>query len=189
MRCTLKSVAKRVILTVGFFLTSACGFGGGTSRAPSASQALSSSAEWLEFEPVQVRRDLFREVARQSSVQAGHRGAVLFPMLVDGEFVGAPGLEARTDLLAATDAGADTIITFDEFDPFAADRRDAFQGLSEREAAELIGRSLLQLWKITPVRPVNIVRVAGAPYAAAWIEGELRLNPAFVTMAAAPTGS
>ena len=171
-----------IILMVG----AACGVGGVTPKTPSASQALSTSSEWLEFEPAQVRRQLFRDVVQQSAGQAGQHGAVLFPMLARGEFVGAPGLDPHLDLLAATDAGADTIVAFDELDPFAEDRRDAFQGLSEREAAELVTRSLLQHWKVATGGSVKIVRVAGAPYAAAWIDGELRLNPAFVAMAAAP---
>jgi ABC-type sugar transport system substrate-binding protein len=72
-------------------------------------------------------------------------------------------------------------------DSFAEDRRDAFQGLSEREAAELIARSLINLWNVKPSGPVTVVRMPGAPYAAAWIDGQLRLNPAFVYMASAPT--
>jgi len=33
--------------------------------------------------------------------------------------------------------------------------------------------------------PVQVDRAAGAPYAAAWVDGALRLNPAFVLLAAA----
>jgi ABC-type sugar transport system substrate-binding protein len=72
-------------------------------------------------------------------------------------------------------------------DRFADDRRDAFQGLSEREAAELIARSLITQWNLKPAGSVPVVRVSGAPYAAAWIDGQLRLNPSFVYLAAAPT--
>lgn len=167
-------------------LGAACGVGGVMPRTPTVSQALSTASEWLEFEPVQVRRELFRDVARESITQSGQRGAVYFPMLIEGEFVGAPALDVRVDLLSATDAGARTNLTFDRADPFGEDRREAFQGLSEREAAELVARSLLQQWKIDAEDSLKVVRVAGAPYAAAWIDGELRLNPAFVTMAAAP---
>ena len=180
------AVGKGLVFSVMLILGVGCGMGGVTPKAPSASQALSGSSEWLEFEPIQVRRELFREVARQSADQVGRRGAVLFPMFVRGEFVGAPGVDAHLDLLSATDAGANTVVAFDEVDPFSEDRRESFQGLSEREVAELVARSLVQHWKIEPNGPVIIVRVTGAPYAAAWIDGELRLNPAFVTMAAAP---
>lgn len=180
---------NRLLISVAVLvLTSACGQGGfgPSSKAVSSSQALVSTAEWLEFEPLSVRHELFSDVARQSQGQAGHTGAVLFPMLVNGEFIAAPALPAHADLLGATDAGASLVIAFDRDAPFSEDRRDAFQGLSEREAAELIGRSLLQQWGLRPSAPVTIVRVAGAPYAAAWIDGQLRLNPAFVYMAAAP---
>jgi len=179
-------VGKGFVFSVVLVLGAGCGVGGVAPKAPSTSQALSGSSEWLEFEPVQVRRELYREVARQSADQVGQHGAVLFPMFVRGEFVAAPSIDARLDLLAATDGGAKTVVTFDQQDPFSEDRRESFQGLSEREAAELVARSLLQHWKIDPVGPVTVVRVTGAPYAAAWIDGELRLNPAFVTMAAAP---
>jgi hypothetical protein len=152
----------------------------------SANQALTGSAEWLEYEPTTLRQDLFRDVAKQSASQVGHGGAVMFPLLVNGAFVGAPALEGRMDLLGAGDAGGAVLLTFDRVEPFAEDRRDAFQGLSEREAAEQISRSLLALWKVPLHGEVNVVRAAGAPYAAAWIDGELRLNPAFIYMAAAP---
>lgn len=169
-------------------LASACGVGGSASRAPSASQALTGTAEWLEFESPQVRVELFREVARTSSTQAGSRGAVLFPINVSGEFVAAPALELGTDLLGSPDAGGSLDLRFQGGgESFSDDRRDAFQGLSEREAAEQIARSLLSLWNVQANGPINVVRSPGAPYAAAWIDGELRLNPAFVYMAAAPT--
>ena len=109
-------------------------------------------------------------------------------MLVNGEFVAAPALEPSSDLLGAGDAGAPTDLVFEtRGDRFAEDRRDAFQGLSEREAAELIARSLLTSWNLKPSGPVTVVRVPGAPYAAAWIDGQLRLNPSFVYMASTPT--
>ena len=176
------------LISLSLFLATACGMGTNPSRAVTSSQALTGTAEWLEFEPAQVRLDLFRDVARQSSTQAGSRGAVLFPMLVGGEFVAAPALELSADLLGPGDAGAPLDLTFEtRGDRFAEDRRDAFQGLSEREAAEQIARSLITLWNLKPTGPVTVVRTPGAPYAAAWIDGQLRLNPSFVYMAAAPT--
>ncbi len=175
-------ISSCLLFTVG------CGVGASPARGVSASQALTGTAEWLEFEAPQVRLELFRDVARQSASQAGSRGAVLFPMLVNGEFVAAPALETSTDLLGAGDAGAPIDLLFEnKGDRFAEDRRDAFQGLSEREAAELIARSLLTLWNLKPAGAVTVVRVPGAPYAAAWIDGQLRLNPSFVYMASAPT--
>ena len=179
---------RTALISLSFLSAMACGVGANPSRAVTSTQALTGTAEWLEFEAPAMRVELFREVARQSSQQAGSRGAVLFPILVGGEFVAAPALEAGADLLGPGDAGAPIDLVFEtRGDRFAEDRRDAFQGLSEREAAEQIARSLITLWNLKPTGPVTVVRTPGAPYAAAWIDGQLRLNPSFVYMAAAPT--
>jgi len=166
-------VFRNALITLSLFLAAGCGVGANpSSRGVTSAQALTGTAEWLEFEPAQVRLDLFREVARQSNVQAGSRGAVLFPLLVGAEFIAAPALDPSADLLGPGDAGAPIDLTFEtRGDRFAEDRRDAFQGLSEREAAEQIARSLLILWNIRPTGPVTVVRTPGAPYAAAWIDG------------------
>jgi hypothetical protein len=180
----------RTALISSALLCLAAGCGGPTlpSRSLSSSQALIGTAEGLEFEAVSLRQDLFRDVARQSQAQAGAQGAVLFPVLVGGEFVGARALDPRMDLLLAPDAGAPLLLAFDgRGGRFSEDRRDAFQGLSEREAAELIARTLLFHWGVSASGPVAVVRAPGAPYAAAWMDGELRLNPAFLYMAAAPS--
>jgi hypothetical protein len=181
-------VLRTALISLTLMWTMGCGMGASPSRGVTSAQALTGTAEWLEFEAPQVRLELFHDVARQSSLQAGSRGAVLFPMLVDGEFVAAPALELSADLLGPGDAGAPLDLTFEtRGDRFAEDRRDAFQGLSEREAAEQIARSLITLWNLKPAGAVTVVRTPGAPYAAAWIDGQLRLNPSFVYMAAAPT--
>ncbi len=159
------------------------------SRVVSTGQALTGAAEWLEFESPQARADLFREVVKQSQLEAGRGGAVMFPMSSNstGELVAAPALDSKIDLLAAADAGPGLMLTFDtRQDRFGEDRREAFQGLSEREATELIARSVLAQWGLKPMTPVTVSRAAGAPYAAAWLDGTLRINPAFVYMASAP---
>lgn len=179
---------RALLISVSLFALAGCGMGASPARGVSTGQALSGTAEWLEFEPTQVRLDLFREVARQSAAQAGTHGAVLFPLLVEGEFIAAPALDPAADLMAPGDAGAPVLLAFERGSAsFSEDRRDAFQGLSEREAAEQVARSLITLWGLKPTGDVTVVRTAGAPYAAAWIDGQLRLNPAFLYMAAAPT--
>lgn len=181
----------RIALLSGSLLWAVgCGMGTHSSRGLglSPSQALTGTAEWLEFEPAQVRLELFREVASQSNAQAGSRGAVLFPILIDGEFVAAPALDANVDLLSPGDGGSPVDLSFEaRGERFAEDRREAFQGLSERETAEQIARSLINLWNLKPSGRVTVVRAPGAPYAAAWIDGQLRLNPSFVYLAAAPS--
>lgn len=162
------------------------------SRAPSLSQTLTGTAEALEYETLPVRKELFNEVARTSMTQAGQQalGPVLFPVLIDGQLRAAPGLDLRLDLLQApgADAGAGLQLTFPtRVNRWSEDRRDSFQGLSEREAAELIARSLMFHWRISPVTPVLVERATGAPYAAAYLDGVLRINPAFVYLASAPS--
>lgn len=180
------SALTRSLISLLVLAAAVAGCGVPLPKGMSTAQALTSSAEWLESEPLATRHELFREVARQSTAQVGRSGAVLFPLLVNGTFIGAPALSPGLDLLGAGDAGAAVLLSFDRTQPFAEDRRDAFQGLSEREAAEQIARSLMVQWRITPAGTVNVVRVDGAPYAAAYIEGELRLNPSFIYLAAVP---
>jgi hypothetical protein len=179
---------RRLISFVLPALLAACG---GTftsnSRAVSAQQALTQTAELLEFETSSTRAELFHDVARASVVQAGRTGPVMFPVLKNGELVAAPGISPGTDLLMSADAGGGLQLTLDSpGDAWAVDRRDSFQGLSEREAAELVARSLLNLWGISSSGPIVVERAAGAPWAAAYIDGILRVNPSFVYMAAAP---
>lgn len=180
---------RRLLISVTLpVLLAACG--GGTissSRVVSAQQALTQTAEFLEFETAVTRAELFRDVARASVAQAGRTGPVMFPVLKNGELVAAPGIAPSIDLLMSADAGAGLQLVLDgPGDAWAVDRRDSFQGLSEREAAELVARSLLNLWGISSSGPIVVERAAGAPWAAAYIDGILRVNPSFVYMAAAP---
>ena len=183
-------LSRLLISSLAFLVLAACGGEALPNRAPSTSQALTGTAEWLEFEAPASRHELFRDVARTSQTQAGRRatGQMLFPMMVNGEFIAAPALDPRTDLLMSSDAGGATIqLSFDSrADRWSDDRRDSFQGLSEREAVELIARALIQQWGIATPDIVRVDRVAGAPYAAAYMDGILRVNPSFVYMATAP---
>lgn|GEM_PF-1339358 len=61
--------------------------------------------------------------------------------------------------------------------------REAWGGLSERDVARCLALSLLTQWQVKG--EVNLQRVTRSPYAAAYVEGSLRLNPAFVSLAAA----
>ncbi len=177
---------RLVLISSAVVVLSACGVGSLPARAVTSTQALSGTAELLEFESPATRQELFRELVRNSFTQQGQVGTVLFPFMQDGELKGAQALDLRSDLLQAPDAGV-LQLTFDtRGDRFTDDRREAFQGLSEREATELVARSLLHRWNVNSTGPVLVIRAAGAPYAAAWIDGVLRINPAFVYMAAAP---
>ncbi len=167
-----------------------CGVGGAPVRASlGARQVLTSAPELLEFETPSSRLELYREVARISETEAGQaaQALVLFPITQNGELVAAPGFEARADLLQSPDAGARLELSFDgrAGERWPEDRRESLQGLSEREAAELVARTLLSHWKIAPSGVVQVDRASGAPYAVAYVDGILRINPAFLYMAAA----
>ncbi len=167
-----------------------CGVGGAPVRASlGARQVLTSAPELLEFETPSSRLELYREVARISETEAGQaaQALVLFPITQNGELVAAPGFEARADLLQSPDAGARLELSFDgrAGERWPEDRRESLQGLSEREAAELVARTLLSHWRIAPSGVVQVDRASGAPYAVAYVDGILRINPAFLYMAAA----
>ena len=183
-------VIRRSLILISFFALAACGGGVSLpSRSVSAQQALSGMAEALEFESPQVRQDLYRSILKTSEAQAGAvaSGPVYFPLQRGQDFVAAPALDLHADLLSGSDAGHPVQLIMDNREEsWAEDRRESFQGLSEREAAEQVARSLIALWAIESTEPIQVVRTSGTPYAAAWVDGTLRVNPAFVVMAAAP---
>lgn len=177
-------------LLLSVVVLTACGGAGVPSRTSlSARQALTSSPEALEFEPASTRLELFRELARLSEQEEGQaaQALVLFPISQNGELVAAPGFGTRMDLLQAPDAGGVLELTFDgrTGEHWPEERRDSLQGLSEREAAELVARTLLTHWGIHPTGAVQVDRVSGAPYAVAYVDGIVRINPAFLYLAAA----
>ncbi|MBZ4418291.1 hypothetical protein [Myxococcus sp. RHSTA-1-4] len=178
-----------LLLSVLTVLT-ACGEAGKPVLATmSARQALTNPPEFLEFEPPATRLELYREVARQSVVEAGQaaQALVLFPITRQGELLAAPGFDAKMDLFQSPDAGGGLQLVFDARygERWPEDRREGLQGLSEREAAELVARTLLAHWGIHPEGTVQVDRASGAPYAVAYVDGILRINPAFLYLAAA----
>ena len=177
-------------LLLSIVVLTACGGTGAPSRSSlTARQALTSAPEALEFEPASTRQELFRELARLSEQEEGQaaQALVLFPISQHGELVAAPGFDGRMDLLQAPDAGGVLQLTFDgrTGEHWPEERRDSLQGLSEREASELVARTLLTHWGIQQTGPVQVDRVSGAPYAVAYVDGILRINPAFLYLAAA----
>jgi hypothetical protein len=175
------------------FLASAflvgCGdAGGGAHRAVDSRSALANPPELLELENVSSRQELFRDLVRVSNVQAGQPGgkAVLFAVNRAGAWVAAPGLDPRTELLQPQDGGLGISLAFSgrPEDRWPEDPRESLQGLSEKEAAELIAPKLLARWGISGPAQVQLDRALGAPYAAAYVDGILKLNPSFLYLAA-----
>src|SRR5690606_20303473 len=112
---------------------------------------------------------------------------VLFVLGTEEGLIGAPALPPSVDLLQIPSTADAVALRLDaDFNRWPGERCDCLQGLSEREAAELVARSLLWHWGLEADREVIVERAVGAPYAAAWIDGILRLNPALLYLASAP---
>lgn len=178
---------RRFPFAVAFLalVLTACGGGPTPSRAWQMRQAFTSPPELLEFEPLAARQEMFREMARAAQAEAGQAAtaSVLFPVSHGGDLVAAPGFESRLDLLQASDGGQ-LLLSFDRGERWPEDRRESLMGLSEREVAELVARTLLSRWGMQPSGPVEVDRATGAPYAAAYVDGILRLNPSLLYLAA-----
>lgn len=177
-------------LLVVLMLSAACGGAPAPLRASlNARQALTSAPGLLDVESVATRQELFKEIARQSDLEAGQaaRTLVFFPVNQAGQLIAARGLEGRSDLFDAPDAGAALNLTFEggAAEQWLEGRREGLQGLSERECAELVARTLLNHWGIRPEGSVLVDRAEGAPYAVAYVDGILRVNPSFLYLAAA----
>ncbi len=173
--------------------TVACGGTGLPSKAASgltARQALGGYAEALELESVAVRQELLREVSRTSVLEANRTTPerAMFPLVEGARRTAAPGFELGTDLFQAPDAGQVLQFSFGGGggERWPEDRRDSLQGLSEREAVELVARTLIAHWGLRPSGTVQVDRASSAPYAVAYVDGILRVNPAFLYLVAAP---
>ena len=134
----------------------------------------------------------------------------VFDRLTGGRFTSLPRSELAASIYGALNQGVETIfddsittiadlghevrvgfersraLVFDaRGERWPEDRREGLQGLSEREAAELVARTLLTHWGVRPEGTVQVDRASGAPYAVAYVDGILRINPAFLYLAAA----
>ncbi len=171
---------------------------GGVTYTPatpnlSARAALAGAPEALELQSAPTRQELFREVARTSLLEANRASPerALFPLVDGARRSAAPGFELGMDLLQAPDAGQGLQFAFGGRggERWPEDRRDSLQGLSEREAVELVARTLIAHWGLQPTGTVQIDRASNAPYAVAYVDGILRVNPAFLYLAAAPANT
>jgi hypothetical protein len=172
-------------LVVASAALAACGDPTLPVRSPSARQALTQDVGAIEAEPVAARQEMCREVVRTSQVQArgDETDPMLFPILSGDRLVAKP-LESCADLLQASDAGAPLPLRF-EGHCWPEDGRPGLQGLSEREAAELVARTLLNRWGVVSGQEILVDCAPGAPYAAAYVDGVVRINPVLLYMAAA----
>jgi hypothetical protein len=159
----------------------ACGAAGPLpERSTSVEQALAASPDMLELEPVANRQALFREVTRSTN---------LFPVIQNGQL--RPASSLAPDLLQVPDAGEPASLSFADTssERWPEERRSSLQGLSEREAAELVARTILASWGIHSASAVRVDRAVGAPYAVAYADGVLRVNPSFLYLASSASMS
>src|SRR5262249_35066712 len=177
---------------LGFAATlAACGGTNNSARTPALRWVLTSDAERLEVEPPPPLADLFNEAVRSSRTgTASSTKSTPFLLIENRQTSGPPSFDPGTDLLQPPDAGQPAQLAFGDRGEgrWPESRRVALGGLSEREAAEQVARSLLWLWGIQNDSTL-VVRAPNAPYAAAYTDdGTLLLNPAFLYMAAAASG-
>ena len=182
---------RRLPLLLPVLVLAACGevgMGAPAQNQPSVRQVLVEPPEQVEALSPQARADLYRSLLRESGAGTPDGLLALFPIVQDGTVRAAPPIEGRLDLLDVSDGGDPLVVNLDSAltDRWPLERREALQGLSEREAAELVARSLAVRWGLHPRAALRVERAAGAPYAAAYAESVLRLNPALLYLAAAP---
>jgi len=182
---------RRLGLLLPVLLLAACGevgMGAPTPSQPSVRQVLLEPPEQVESLPAQTRADLFRSLVRATSAGTPDGLLALFPIVKDGAVRAAPPIDGRLDLFDVADGGEPLVVNLDAAltDSWPLDRRDSLQGLSEREAAELVARSLAARWGLRPRAALRVERATSAPYAAAYVDGILRVNPSLLYLAAAP---
>jgi hypothetical protein len=182
---------RRLTLLLPVLLLAACGevgMGAPAQNQPSVRQVLVEPPEQVEALSAGARADLYRSLLRESGAGTPDGLLALFPIVRDGTVRAAPPIEGRLDLLDVADGGEPLVVNLDSAltDRWPLERREALQGLSEREAAELVARSLAARWGLHPRAALRVERAAGAPYAAAYAESVLRVNPALLYLAAAP---
>ena len=170
-------------------LWAACGENASpVSPSLSLEKALVSSSEILEYETLSARLLLWEELLSQAQEQSLRPSQVqpLFPIFTSTGFVakGFVTKEGPAELGNCSTQSPQLLLKWDERREMWSDvPKEEWKGLSERDVARCLALSLLTQWQIKG--EVSLQRVAKSPYAAAYVEGSLRLNPSFVALAAA----
>jgi hypothetical protein len=146
--------------------------------------ALAAPLDDLEFKGARERSRIFNEALRESAAQARAEladGPALFAMERGGRLF-ALALPSSRALLTG---GAVAVDLASSRDPWPQDLRIGLLGRSELELAKNAASALVGLLGVLPEAPVVVEREGGAPFAAAFVDGKLRLNPALLYLAAA----
>ncbi len=148
----------------------------------SVSEALSAGSEELDFASPAARARLFGLVEAQSRIQAATPAPdspAVFAVEVSSSL-----LPAVLPTAGALRAGSTAPVDLDASeDPWPTEPRAGLSGMSEREAARAASSVLAEALSLGG-RTLVVERATGAPYAAAWVERKLRLNPALLYLAA-----
>lgn len=164
------------------------GSGCGLSRtAPlelaTVGEALAAGSEELDLASPACRARLFGLAELQARAQAdapAPDSPALFAVEVGSLLLPAP-LPSATSLRA----GAEVEVDVDSSaDPWPRERREGLAGSDERSAARAAASALADALHLGG-KAIVVERDAGAPYAVAWAQGRLRLNPALLYLAAA----
>lgn len=150
-------------------------------RLDTPRNALASAPEELDLTSSEVRARLYGELLRQSEAQARAEltdEPAWFAVAREHQLV------ARTLPFALFAGGPATVDVESSQDPWPDEPRASLGGLSERDLAIRAGATFVRVLRIPPAEPVIVERAPGAPFAAAWLEGRLRLNPALIYLAA-----
>jgi hypothetical protein len=177
---------RRLSFALVGLTAAACGDPSMPAHSQTVRAALLQNAEAIELLPLQARQDLLSAVVRDSTqeqARASDGALALFPFVQNGELRAAPALDGHGDLFEVPDAGETSGLLL-EGEGWSAERRDSLQGLSEREAAELVARSLAARWNLRTHGALRVDRADGVPYAAAYADGVLRLNPVLLYLVA-----
>jgi hypothetical protein len=171
-------------LAVAGGLLSACGENMPLlSPALSLERALVSPAQMLEYEPLNARQTLWEELLAQAQEQALGTSHVqpLFTLFTSTGFVAKEGPAVLDNCF---DESPDLTLKLDgRKEAWSDTPREDWRGLSESDMARCLASALLTQWGIQG--EVSLQKVAKSPYAAAYVEGSLRLNPSFVSLSAA----
>jgi uncharacterized protein (TIGR03382 family) len=176
MRLTARACLGALLLAAG------CAPGSGPLELASVSEALGAGSEELDFASPAARARLFGLVEAQSRAQAAAPAPdspAVFAVEVSSSLLPAPLPTA-----AALRAGAAALVDLEASeDPWPREPRAGLLGASERDAARAASSALAEALSLGG-RTLVVERAAGAPYAAAWVQGKLRLNPALLYLAA-----
>jgi len=170
-----------VLLALGLM---ACGPGGPIpTGAETLQEALALGADVSDVASVSRRSLLYQEARAQSEAEARAElvdGPALFVVEREGRLFAMSLPSAQTLLL-----GANRDVDLESSaEAWPTEPRVGLKGESEKSLAARVGSALIMTAGLCE-GPIVVERESGAPYAAAFVQGRLRLNPVLLYLASA----